>query len=326
MRHLLLASLVIVALSVSPVFAITVDGDLSDWGVTPPTDWTPNPGIGISYNTGNDVVNSSNSGGEWYDIEALYINLNLTTNAIEWGMITSYRGAEPSSGAALPPGASSVTDLRNGYVWDGSSGRWDRAWSMHPYLALSFNDDDGGTDVKTETWEFGIVMAPNREGTIIPDDATGFSGAAELWSVGAWRGGHPNEFGPGDEPGYNPTWYGPVDFDRADTTTNTQLSTGSSWAVRSYGNEAKPGAGTTWWESRNWAWEGSIQMPTSVMTFDSSTSVEYTYAIWCANNHTQGDRIGQGAPPADDSPEAATWALLLCTAAMGGFARRRRKG
>ncbi len=29
-------------------------------------------------------------------------------------------------------------------------------------------------------------------------------------------------------------------------------------------------------------------------------------------------------PPGDDSPEPATWALLLCTGALGGWIRRRR--
>jgi len=324
MSKLILAGVVVMALCVSPALAITVDANLTaDWGVTADTDWVPDNGTGWVY--GDDVVNSTNSGGEWYDIEALYINLNLDTNSIEWAMVTSYRGVEPTSGAALPPGVNNVEELRDGTVWDGTVLHTDvRPWYRHPVVALSFdNDYSGPGNESNEVWEYGIIMAPNQESQGIPD--AGFTDTPELWAVSDWRGAHPNEFGPdllGGEPGYNPVWSGPVDFDVADTA-NSQVATGSSAVGLGYGSES-PQVGTTWSWAQNYIWEGTITVPTSVMDFETWSYVEFTYAIWCANNHTQGDRLGYGAPPGDDSPEASTWALLLCTVALGGYARRRR--
>ncbi len=73
------AALFAVFALVSPVAAYTIDGDLSDWGVTPFTDWVPNNGT-IDYTEDNaplgaDIGSGSiPSGGELFDLEAIYFD------------------------------------------------------------------------------------------------------------------------------------------------------------------------------------------------------------------------------------------------------------
>jgi hypothetical protein len=67
--------------------AYTIDGSLSDWGVTPFTDWVPTPGVAYEQ---TDNVNKYNVGqySEAYDFEALY--LAQDTDHYYIGLVSSY--------------------------------------------------------------------------------------------------------------------------------------------------------------------------------------------------------------------------------------------
>ena len=58
---------------------LTLDANLKDWGVDPGTgDWTPNKdlvGNCIYALDDDETFAGTRSGGEWYDIEALYIKI-----------------------------------------------------------------------------------------------------------------------------------------------------------------------------------------------------------------------------------------------------------
>jgi len=63
----------------SPIFSITVDGDLSDWGLVPGTDYDAYPGI---HSWVEDFVDYNNNGyvgpgygGQPYDFEGLYVSI-----------------------------------------------------------------------------------------------------------------------------------------------------------------------------------------------------------------------------------------------------------
>lgn len=76
-RHLLATALCALSLS-NPTRAITVDGDLADWGVTPGSSWTPSSGIHhtIEDQTGiNNYYLNPGWGGQAYDAEAIYATI-----------------------------------------------------------------------------------------------------------------------------------------------------------------------------------------------------------------------------------------------------------
>ncbi len=342
--------LAMLVFTIAPALAapnITVDGDLSDWGVDVtgayPDDWLPEL-TGAAFVLDDDVVhNTYNCGGEWYDIEALYLSLDTDgdTQYLSWALVTSYAGAEPpeSQAAGDPIGYRNNTYGTNvGYPY-----------RRHPVLALAFNGDP---------WSHGIIMAPgydwewNTEETATDftnsraledvkrassdaswderedDRVPSIADTPQLWAVPEtnWRGAHPLEFGN--------QWDKPIDFDVRSGSGNTDLSvTGDVYAGPLYLEDAGSAQnGQTYWKQQdNWVWEGYVEFPKydetsqpNGVTFDAHTTVSFTYGVWCANNHTYGDSVSYGDPD-DDSPELATWMLLGCTAGLGGLIRRRRK-
>lgn len=78
----------LLAVSGVPAFAYTLDGNLSDWGVTPFSDWVPqNSNIDyVEYN--NRTPSGAVAGGEFYDIEALY--LDDDADYIYFALVSSY--------------------------------------------------------------------------------------------------------------------------------------------------------------------------------------------------------------------------------------------
>ena len=355
--HLLIASVAILVLAVAPAFAaapITADGNLSEWGVDPGNaKWAPfSAGIGSLTNVfwafDDDTTQAWNSGREWYDIEAMYISLDVVgpTQYLSWAMVTSYPGMEPD--------ASAVT-YRNGLGVD-------YAYLRHPVLALKFN----GT--LASPFQYGIIMAPNSEGHPLNDvhqasnDALWIGGdvgtgraaintdTPELYDVdiengniqGTWRNGSTRGFGNAQ---YDYDTRKPVDFDPNSGTTSLVGSNGSVFAGRMSGltnmtdytepnvwspntspqevRQTYQAEGSGWLEYDNFVWEGTIEFPKTEVMFSDYTDFSFFCATWCTNNDTYGDGITYRLPP--PVPELGTWALLLATGALGGWVRRRRK-
>ena len=374
MRYLLVTA-TLVALVVAPAGAApfcTPDGDWSEWQIQN----MDVSGFGGWNSAAPDVYwaasddrlsGGSNAGGEWYDIEALYLKAEVAdgTQYVNWALFTSYGGVEARRNAALPNGVHDTWDLRNGAVNYGSGvEQLAYPYRRHPVLALSF--DTGNT------WSHGIIMAPGHDwqygaGTnqvafgsdtvnfdnshglteVVSDnrtwaqsgvDANGavasISDASQLWyTPSGWRDGHPNEFGtgtivPDHEPGR------PIDFDVSADSGNSMLTTGDVYAGNTYAGSVwkeNTRMGSSYWQQTDtWFWEGCIELPSAGtggvdLGALGDETIWFSYGMYCANNTTFGDALTYGAPPpGDDSPEASTWALLLCTVALGSFARRRR--
>jgi len=68
--------------------AYTIDGDLSDWGVTPFTDWVPDSLTADYWETDNINEYSANGYEENYDFEASYFDDDL--NYLYFAVVTSY--------------------------------------------------------------------------------------------------------------------------------------------------------------------------------------------------------------------------------------------
>lgn len=63
------------ALTALPAFGYVLDGDLSDWGVTPFTDWVPDsPNIDWTEEDDTKRADTDDPFYEWWDIEAMYFD------------------------------------------------------------------------------------------------------------------------------------------------------------------------------------------------------------------------------------------------------------
>lgn len=143
---------------------LTLDANLDDWGVDPANGkWDPDLANCIYVLDDDETYAGTTSGGEWYDIEALYLKLENWSEDrqyLSWAMVTSYSGVETwdynysTSGYANNPVA-----FRNGL-----GANPDVPYRRHPVLALSFDSSIEGV-TPTRPWQFGIVMAPGHDWT-----------------------------------------------------------------------------------------------------------------------------------------------------------------
>lgn len=378
-------TLVVVALLISlglttHAFAFSADGALDDWGLTdgssngltdnygdPGTGYGPwNPTLSPAGNTTVSLVANAQgafkeddryfpgSGGESYDIEAMYIDLTRSGNNVTdiyWAVVTSWNG-----------------DLAD------ASGNWVGAgYHFQPYIAIDLGmgnpvkygpglPETGGALWSTG-WDIGLVLGSNSDFTVTDDPSSGGSTAykkivnvegasiaptatAYNTDTTMWRGG--------GSPGGN-AGYAPIDFTDANTPSDTW---GDTTGGSSYFGMAFNGTGSTtyadptkWYKERaikktnqvdadwglrkdykdasnnwwgyNWVWEGSMHLtnPIPVATGPSSSWQAY-YGQWCANDY--GKVITTG--PTTLVPEPASMALLaLATVAVGGAIKRRKK-
>jgi hypothetical protein len=97
MKRIAIISAVLGAALTNVGFATyTVDGSLSDWGVTPFFDWTPN-GSAVYTQTNNVNLYGATSYSENYDFEAMYFDSDLTNFYL--GVVSSHPlGPASSSG------------------------------------------------------------------------------------------------------------------------------------------------------------------------------------------------------------------------------------
>ena len=77
---------------------LTLDANLDEWGVDPANDkWDPVLTNCIYVLDDDETYAGTTSGGEWYDIEALYLKLENWSEDrqyLSWAMVTSYSGVE----------------------------------------------------------------------------------------------------------------------------------------------------------------------------------------------------------------------------------------
>ncbi|MGD9498785.1 MAG: hypothetical protein AB7Y46_21000 [Armatimonadota bacterium] len=242
------------------------DGNLNEWQIDFTT-WESAAPLVASYTIGADDY-VTGDGGEWYDIEALFLRAETDTDGtqyLNWAFITSYGGVEPGMYAALPSGIGEVWELRNGkHKPSGQSVQLlDYPYRRHPVLALRFLS--GGQS--TGPWTHGIIMAPNHDwqyadtGTAFPTGTVSFanshglsehpsenqnyqqyqSGAdaagatstiddtPQLWYVDPSGAGWRD--GHPNEFGtgtYHPSTHNPIDFNVATGGPNTQLASDGS--------------------------------------------------------------------------------------------------
>lgn len=88
LRRTCIAALVGAAFCASSAFAITVDGNMSDWGIN--SSFAPSAGINWVYGAGmrGTTPGSSIPGGSYYDVEAMYSKME--SGKLYIGMLTNF--------------------------------------------------------------------------------------------------------------------------------------------------------------------------------------------------------------------------------------------
>lgn len=96
LKKILFISLFIGRIVIFPasLFAYVIDGDLSEWGVTPFTHWTP-AASSVAYTVSDNKrpdgnpVRGENRQFEVYDVEAFYFDEDITAGYFNFAMVTS---------------------------------------------------------------------------------------------------------------------------------------------------------------------------------------------------------------------------------------------
>ncbi len=86
-RNVILLSLLLCALTGTGRAAYTIDGDLSDWGVTPFSDWVPDSPADYTQ-TDNVNLYQAKAYDEYFDVEAMYFDDDMQN--FYFGVVTSH--------------------------------------------------------------------------------------------------------------------------------------------------------------------------------------------------------------------------------------------
>jgi len=317
----------------------TIDGDLSDWGWDAVNKVFDPTGHDVEFCTLWDVTNNvitdewddgnnTYSGGEWFDIEALCMDVvydySNRVNRLNWAMITSYAGWEPKAswedhgewdpntnwngdpsggwGNAVSGRGRYAAERDNYPALSWKTNTYDFAYPVNPWIGISLDDAASNNPL---VYEYGLIVDPSDTQTLGNIDVTN----SQLWKVtDGWKAGTNNTWVPGCD------YEEDVCFNVAGGTGNEQLlSNGTS--VRRYGyweaeNTQWENGTHPWDQYHNWFWEGSIDVSSLNLDFDNiATASGLHYSMWCGNDHAEAffNPAGGGGP----TPELPPGALLI---------------
>jgi hypothetical protein len=269
-------------------------------------EWSGDFALQNNINTGVRYPGGPWSGGEWYDAEALYLDVVQRTGKtyLEWLMISSYAGADVDETSTNPGWCANLRD--HGTSW---------AYRSSPVIAIDL-DNTGG-------YEWGLVLDTSEANGAADGfyDITQRTMSAALYSVSDQN-----------------RWKAPPSFEfpsSAPSDLNTSglsglTSADSHGAIADDHVEAPadqiPGS---WSKSGNCYYWGSMDISSISSTFVPSLDSRIHYSIWCGNDTIDakdGLTSDRGYNP-KDTPELSSGALMLLgMLPMGlGWWRRRRK-
>ena len=355
----------------------TYDGSVSDWLVAgdlydnypnAATAWAAPSSVEIQIVEddkliepvpGHPEITDYKYGGEWFDIEALYIDFHEYQvgsdwyfTGLSWCLVTSWDAQN------LP----NTTNwwAATGAEWDSNSnppdkwglpnvGAWaNSAYRPQPVIAIETGQ---GQDPRTVAgyerlagWDYGLVLADDSEvGTgsssyagLEANSGGGFTPTLYATENDLWRGGD-CDLGAGEIPAFRP-----VDFDIANADEVSGASYASSFgkafglspdvvdpseADKVYEEDASnrvlgwPEADYGKNPKYNWVWEGEVTFATAAPLDEENTIVHY--ALYCAND--VGDRVDNFGSTGRVPEPASMGLLALACVGIGGTLKRRRK-
>jgi len=331
------------------------NGDLSTWGT-----WNGYAGGGFSASStvdfattwsspnGNNSHNpqsyvpsgtprtDANSGGEWFDIEGLYVDVTQKNGStyLNWAVITSDAGLTPDnpcpsySGTQWGAGEwngelNDVVSVGTGTIAQHRDGAVNgHTYSRNPVIGLNL---DGDTDR-----ELALVLDNSNSALL--------NGSGQVAT--AWTGTTASLYKVNSEAAWLTSWYDGTDFKYQ---TKVDIDKSQATILKSTTNNGRkqfydePAAGATggmmagWMPQKyNFVWEGSMDITsllgTGVVLASATSTKTVTYGLFCGNDFVTADCSKEffTDPP---TPELSTWALLGCTGLMGlfGVGRRRRR-
>jgi hypothetical protein len=157
-RFAQLAVLAALAGTLGQAQAYTIDGDLSDWGLTQTgaaSDWTPNANVdawAVEDQTGNGTYLSPGWGGQKYDAEAIY--LDISGGKLNIAIVTGHSPLTPQGGGSYAPGDIGIDFGINGSYEFGLE-------------TTGSNGNTAGTLYSVSSWGAGLWGASNQGPTSI---------------------------------------------------------------------------------------------------------------------------------------------------------------
>jgi len=322
--------LAVVGIGLLLVCGIAQAVSLSDFGSFSSTSYTFNKDASVTWYTdwaatnnhhNGPLANDYNSGGEWFDIEGLYLKVvqpDLSHTILEWAVITSDPGLCPDNGTggewtgnfadAPTPGVGAFARQRDGINATGN------IYHRNPVIGLDW-DANGSLEYGLVLDDVGLNSAANMANQKVGTGALGGM-TAGLYSVNdmsAWQG----------------SWAQGIDFgNNVDLLTDpgkTTLVKSSVDSQRIVGIDESSAVGYQpmgglFQQDHNYIWLGSMDI---TALGDIKVGALATYGMWCGN-----DWVGaNNTEHFDNTPELGTWALLASTSLMGLFGigwRRRR--
>ena len=177
-------------LATSGASAYTLDGDLSDWGVTLSLNgsglfnnaWAPGAGSTgtVQYSALDNAYRNANQGGESYDVEALYVDADAT-NVYFAAVLSTDPAGQPweswimrqgdlalrpysaanwtTSGTGVPAYGVGVRQRPSGdrfqEVWQGSTWKYDDGFTGPAYMRAGTGTQTGSATVTVTQWSGG---------------------------------------------------------------------------------------------------------------------------------------------------------------------------
>lgn len=320
-----------------PAMAYNADGNLSDWGT-----WGTSPDHdprfdmtrgNVEWNTGwgpDDIATSDSSGGEWYDIEGLYMDVVTISDKtyLNWAIVTSYSGLEygewmPSSSWDGGESGAGTVDFQSGSGAEARDGINPVGWDYRssPVIGISTDGDDTGFPA---SWEWALVLDNPIDGSNAEQVPTPYSmdTIPALYRVteGEWVDWKPGTI--------FPVLGGGVDVDVTGLNASVRGQLGDSarrYAYKEISNDHQVPQ-SDWRQQYNWVWEGMLDI-TSIWDQPGGLNINgmsyIHYATWCGNDHVEPDSNGYNLTT---TPELSSGALLLLgmvPVSLGWWRRRK---
>lgn len=150
-------------LGTTPALAYTIDGELSDWGVSHngnASDWNPNSGIyyKVEDQTGSGAYYLGPGwGGQAYDAEAMYVNWD--TSNLYIAIATGHNPATEDKPSSNSYGAGDIA------IDIGNNGSWDYG------IDTTGNYGVAGSIYSSVSWAYGLWNSSNAYDPTHPDPA-----------------------------------------------------------------------------------------------------------------------------------------------------------
>ncbi len=298
----------------------SIDGLLSDWGVTPFTDWVPNTGVQYVEDIGDGYnITEAHGFSAAYDQEALYFDYDATT--LYFALVSSYEhtGNNPDSGdLALKIGGSPMVISTHGIVQTAVFNASGVETQEGLNYAVRMGSDPYKQVVRTDSW-----LDTNRN--------TGDASTSGLWwddngdgIIDGIEAGGNNTVDPGEAiEGYQGSPWKAKQFGENPSDYFTVL--GDATIAISSGNWDPTDTRTVPSDTDTWIVEVAIPRSYFGDLLQEGTYIGAHYTMFCGNDSINLNAyLGEDENHDGEVPAPGAVVLASIGTALVGWMRRRR--